>query len=253
MKKRGISGALALAAVATSTRPASADLRSFTHTYEYSTVPAGNTTVDIWHTQTRAGTDSNAPQIYQSVLEIEHGITEHLDMAFFTVLEQIAGGLASEALQFSAARLEARYRFAERAELPVDTAVHVGAAKQFGDSVYALEARLVGARDFGDLTIAANAIGSVEVGRDVDDTEPAFGWRAGATFQAHPKLRLGVESWGVIHDGAAYADIGPAISFAPSSGFWTAVTIGVAMIERDEAHGADHGAFSARAIFGIEL
>jgi len=245
---------LPLILVAALAGTAHADLRSFTHTYEYATMPEGKTALELWHTQTRALPDASSPQLYQGILEIEHGITEHWDMAFYTVLSQIAAGdLGSEALHLSEVKLETRYRLAERGELPVDTLLYFEAAKEFGESIYELEAKVIGARDFGDVTVAANAIAEVELGKDVPETELELGFAVGATYQVHPKFRVGVETWGAIEGGEVYLDAGPALSFAPAANFWTTVTLGFSVTEREEIEGIDHGAFSARAIFGIEL
>jgi hypothetical protein len=233
---------------------AHADLRSFTHTYEYSTVPEGRTTVELWHTQARTTPAASAPQLYEGILEIEHGVTEHLDVGFYTVLEQIAGApTGSTGLHLAKAKLEGRYRLAERGDLPVDTLLFLELAKEFGDSVYEVKGKLVGARDFGDLTVAANAIGGFVTGKDVDETTLEVGWAAGLTYQAHPKLRLGIETWGVLERDTAYIDAGPALSFAPSSNLWATLTVGFSITERDAVESTSHGAVSARLIVGIEL
>ncbi len=243
-----------MATLGVSARTAGADLRSFSHTYEYSTVPEGRTTVELWHTQSRATPDASSAQLYEGILEVEHGITEHLDVGLYTVLEQIeAGPLTSEALRLSKAKLESRYRIGERGDLPIDTLLFLELAKAFGDSVYEIRGKVIGARDFGDLTLAANAIGGVVIGKDVDETTLELGWAAGATYQLHPKLRLGVETWGVLEDRKAYVDVGPALSYAPSSTFWTAITLGFSLTERETVESASHGAFSARVIVGLEL
>lgn len=226
------------------------DQRSLAHTYEYSTVPEGNTTFDLWNTQTRATAEAVSPQLYQGVLEIEHGITEHLDVGVVTVFEQV-GAAASEPLHLAQTRLESRVRFAERAEWPVDTALYAAAAKRFGESSYLFEARIIGARDAGDISVAANAIASLSVGRDAPDEGVAFGWGAGATYQAHDAIRVGVESWGTLVDGDLHASIGPALGISPSSKLWAAVTVGLGLT--DEPRGVAQGYVSARAIIGIEL
>ena len=245
--------ALVVATLGVSSATAHADLRSFSHTYEYSTVPEGRTTLELWHTQSRTTPDASATQLYEGVLEIEHGIAEHWDVGFHTVLEQIAAGPTSDGLRLSKAKLETRYRIGERADLPIDTLVFLELAKAFGDSVYDLRGKVVGARDFGDLTLAVNAIVGVVTGKDVDETTLELGGAAGATYQAHPKLRVGVETWGVWIDGDPYIDAGPALSFAPSSTLWATVTLGFSVTEREAVETASHGAFSARAIVGIEL
>jgi hypothetical protein len=230
---------------------AHADLRSFTHTYEYATMPEGKTALEIWHTQTRSTSDSNSPQILESILEIEHGITEHWDLAFYQVFEQVAAGALSENFHLSEAKLETRYRLAERGEWPVDTLLYLEVAKEFGESLYEFEGKVIGARDFGDVTVAANAIVEVKVGKDAAETEPEVGWAIGATYQAHPKVRVGVETWGAYEEEELYANAGPVINLAPASNFWTTLTLGFGLT--DEAEGATFGFFSARILFGIEL
>jgi hypothetical protein len=230
---------------------ARADLRSFTHTYEYATMPEGKTSLELAHTQTRSGSDSNSAQIFESVFEIEHGITEHWDMAFYQVFDQVADGPMSEAFHLDEVKLETRYRFAERGEWPVDTLVYLELAKDFGESVYEIEGKVIGARDFGDVTVAANAIVEIAVGKDTEETEPEVGWAAGATYEAQPKIRVGVETWGEVEEEELYASAGPVVNVAPASNFWATLTLGYGLTE--EVHGAEFGFFSARVIFGIEL
>lgn len=228
-----------------------ADLRSFTHTYEYATMPEGKTAVELWHTQTRSTDQKSSPNVYEGVLEVEHGITDHWDVAFYTVLGQASDAMSSTGLQLTEAKLETRYRLAERGEWPVDTLLYGEFAKSFGESLYELEAKVIGARDFGDVTVAANGIVEIAFGKDAAETEPEFGWAVGATYQAHPKVRVGVETWGVAEEGEIYAAAGPAVSLAPASNFWSTLTAGFGLT--DEAEGADFGYFSVRLILGIEL
>lgn len=242
---------LALPLVAALASPAAADLRSFTHTYEYATMPARQTAIELWHTQTRATSDKASPNIYEGILEIEHGLTDHWDVALYQVFGQASGS----GLALTEVKLETRYRFAERGEWPIDTLLYFEAAKEFGESLYEFETKIIGARDFGDITVALNAIAEIKVGSDAEETEPEFGWALGATYPVHPKLRLGVETWGIVEEGEVYASAGPAISLAPAPNFWTTITLGFGVSEdaREEGEGAEHGYFSARAIIGIEL
>lgn len=235
--------------------PAAADLRSFTHTYEYATMPAHKTALEIWHTQTRATSDKSSPHIYEGILEIEHGLTDHWDIAFYQVFGQVSGGMVDSGLQLTEAKLETRYRLAERGELPIDTLLYFEVAKEFGESLYELEAKVIGARDFGAVTVALNAIAEIKVGKDAEETEPEFGWALGATYPVHPKVRIGVETWGIVEEGEVYASAGPAVNLAPASNLWVALTLGFGITEdaREEGEGAEHGYFSARAIVGIEL
>jgi hypothetical protein len=239
--------AVALVVVAASSSPR-ADVRAFTHTYEYSTVPEGRTTIEIWHTQGRTTWDKTSPQFFEHSLEIEHGITEHLDIGFQTIGSQVAGDAMTErGFSMDAVRLESRYRFADRAEWPVDTLIYVAAAKQFGDSVYAVEGKAVVARDFDKILAAANASTTVTFGNDQADTLVTIGWAGGVTYTAHPKLRIGAETWGTREvEGELWLAAGPALNLSPASNFWLTITAGFGITDDAEA-------FSARAIVGIEL
>jgi len=227
---------------------ARADLRSFTETYEYKTMPEGKTAVEIWHTQGRQTWDKDTAQTIEHVLEIEHGITDHWDFAIYNVFSQTAGGGAVEAepYHYSETKLETRYRLADRGEWPVDTLLYFEVAKEFGQSIYELEGKVIGARDFGALTVAANAIVELKLGRNAAETEPELAWAVGATYEVHPKLRIGAETWGALEEEELELSAGPALSFALSGNFWIAATAGFGLT--DEAP-----AFRVRAIIGIEL
>ena len=239
--------AIALAVVAASAGVARADLRSFTYTYEYSTVPEGKTALELWHTQGRQTWDKNSAQFYEQILEVEHGITDHWDIAFYTVFDQTAGGgtLMSEPFHLGELKVETRYRFADRGEWPVDTLAYFEVSKAFGESLYELEGKVIVARDFDKLLVAANAITEIQLGRDAMETEPELGFAVGATYSAHPKVRIGAETWGAVEEEELKLAVGPAVSLAPSPNFWVALTAGFGISEADK--------FSVRGIIGIEL
>jgi len=243
-----VSGAIA----ATSISTAHADRRMFTSTYEYKTVPEGHTALELWHTESRDTWDNTTPQTMVEVLEIEHGLTDHWDAALYTVLEQVAGGSVggvvtpSEPLRLSEMSVETRYRFADRGELPVDILAYGEFVKAFGESIYEVEVKGIFARDFDKVTVAANVIAEIMLGKDAPETEPEFGWAAGATYEVHPKLNIGVETFGEIEEEEVGASIGPAIAVAPAGNLWATFTAGFGLT--DEAP-----ALSGRLIVGIEL
>jgi hypothetical protein len=227
---------------------AHADRRSFTNTYEYSTMPEGKTAFEFWHTQSRDTWKSDTTQRYQQILEIEHGITDHWDAALYTVLGQVAATdpTESEPLGLDSLRLETRYRLADRGELPIDTELYFEVAKDFGKSVYEIEGKGIFARDFDRFTAAANIIAELVTGHDVPDTHLILGWAAGLTYEVHPKCRLGAETWGEREQGVVTALAGPAINVAPSGNLWLTVTAGFGLSDAAPA-------MAARAILGVEL
>ena len=227
---------------------ASADRKSFTHTYEYATLPEGQTEVELWHTQSRDSWESSTAQRLEEKLEIEHGITDSWDAAMYTTFTQVAGGAGQPDQPFGldAISFETRYRFADRGQWPVDTVAYLEVGKDFGTGIYELEGKAILARDFDRVTVAANLIGEVAVGHDVPESELAFGWAAGATYEVTPKVRFGAETWGMHEDGATQASAGPAIGLAPSSKLWLAVTAGFGITDAAPA-------FSGQLVMGLSL
>lgn len=226
---------------------ASADRRLFTHTYEYKTVPQGHTAIELWHTEARATWDADTPQSFEHILEIEHGLTDHWDAALYWVFGQTASNIAGvpdEPFRFEELKLETRYRFADRGEWPVDVLAYGEVVKQFATGNYEVEAKAILARDFDNLTAAVNIIGALEL--EGDEIEPEFGYAAGLSYELHPKLAIGVETYGEITEYEQAFAGGPAIAVAPSSNLWATFTLGFGF--NDEAP-----ALEGRLILGIEL
>jgi hypothetical protein len=240
--------ATSVVATSFSTSTAFADRRMFTSTYEYKTVPEGHTALELWHTESRATWDDDSPHAMTEILELEHGLTDHWDAALYTVFTQVgsADPTIAQPLSLHEMKVESRYRFADRGELPVDIMAYGEVAREFGGGAYELEAKAILARDFDKLLIAANLIGAVELGSDVPETEAEFGWAVGATYEVHPKLNIGVETFGEIEEEEVAASVGPAIAVAPSGNFWFTFTAGFGLT--DEAP-----KLSGRLIVGVEL
>lgn len=220
----------------------------FTYTYEYKTTPQGRTAVELWHTESRDDWSSSTAQRLEHILEVEHGLTDNWDAALYTVFTDVASPNPSEDQEFELheMKLETRYRFADRGEWPVDVEAYGEFAKEFGESVYEVEAKAIVARDFDELTAALNLIGAVEFGRNVPETEVEVGWAAGVTYEVHAKLNLGVETFGAIAEDEVEASLGPSFAFAPTSSFWLTATAGFGLTDAAAA-------FAGRLIVGIEL
>lgn len=232
---------------------ASADRRAFTRTYEYMTMPTGETEVEIYTTQSRATFDDGSPQSFDLQLEIEHGITDRWDVSLYHVFAQSTGdGTLSdpgEPLHFKEMKLRTRYRFAERGELPVDPLAYFEMKKSFGASVYVAEAKAIVARDFGLVTVAVNPILEVKFGGDVDEAEVEVGWAAGVSYEVAAALKVGAETWGGFEVEApdeAGVSAGPALSWAPSQSLWVTTTAGFGLNDNADK-------FSVRAILGMHL
>ena len=230
--------AVPAAAILLAAAPAHADRRAFTNTYEYMTMPDGETELEIYSTQSRQTWEGDSPQSYALELEVEHGITDHWDVALYHVFEQDD----VEAFHFAEFKLETRYRFAQRGEWPVDVEVYGEGVKVFNPAsdgpAYEAEAKLILARDFDALTAVVNAIGEMELGGGIAEPELELGWAAGLTYEIDPEWKIGAETFGgfeaeeVDESMAAYA--GPSISWAPSTSLWTAITPGFGLTEHSD-------------------
>lgn len=234
---------------------AGADRKSFTNTYEYATLPEGQTELELWHTEAQDAW-GKATQRFEEKLEIEHGITDHWDAAMYTVFSEVSASDPTVAapLGLDSVRVETRYRFADRGQLPVDPVAYLEVGKDFGHSHYELEGKAIFARDFDRITAAVNLIGEITVGNDVPSTLYTVGWAGGATYEITPKLRLGAETWGSHVDGTTRWAVGPAIGLAPSSKLWVAITAGFGIVTAPTALlDQNLSAVSGRVVMGLAI
>lgn len=229
---------------------ARADRRAFGFTYEYATAAEDQTEVELATTGTRATWADRAPETYALRLELEHGLTDRWDVSLYQTFEQrSADGPGTDVLRVSEVRLGSRYRLAERGEWPADVLGTAELAREIGASAYAAEVRLVGARDFGLLTVAANAIGTIGFGAEVTDPDLRAGWAAGATYEPAPAWKLGAETWGSVDPDAprqAESWAGPAIAWIPTVRLWVAASAGFGLTD-----GSDR--FVVRGLVGLSL
>jgi hypothetical protein len=229
-----------------------ADRRSFTRTYEYQTMPDGETELEIYSTHVKQHLgDGPSVREYELMLEVEHGITDRWDVSLYHVFEQSSGPATedNESFHFSEIKLRTRYRFSDRGEWPVDVLLYAEGVKVFGAGIWEGEGKVILARDISDLTIAVNAIGEVKIDPAADEPEVEAGWAAGLTYELTPEWKLGGESWGaaeVEHTDELAAYAGPAASWAPSTSFWITGTTGFGLTD----HSDD---FSVRLLLGLHI
>jgi hypothetical protein len=249
--------ALSLAILALIAADASATRRGFVHTYEYQTEPKGETELEWWNTQVSDG-DTD---FYEMQIEFEHGLTDHWDMAIYHTLRQTNGPdeMSSSPFQFVKTKVETRYRLAERGEKFMDTLLYLEVAKEFGETKWEIEPKLVLAKDIGASgTFALNLIPEMEIEEEVEENgdeklelefEP--GWAMGYSVELSPRWRLGGEFFGAIeHMGEDNEEtkmwLGPTVSVAPSHSFWITSTAGFGLND-------DSADFSFRFIVGVGL
>jgi hypothetical protein len=200
---------------------AAAEPRSFTHTYEYPTLAADATDVQLWHREVIA---DHGKETLEDDLAIGFGAADHFEADLLAQVIDDGTGL-----RFGSLRGETRVRVADRGELPIDIGIHAGVGKEFDARIYDLYARLVLARDFDRLTIAAT--GQVLVHRGTDGEGREYDAALGLTYELVPRFHLGLEGWAASDHDKASAGFGPALGFRASQQLWIAVMAGPAAYE----------------------
>jgi hypothetical protein len=256
MSSKKIFHVAGLMIVMISARSASADRHSFANTYEYATLPEGDVELEFYNTQQSTTFDTASPTSFEWKVEAEYGITDHWSISLYQVFSGSEGGSAAEPLHYDATSVETRYRLAQRGEWPVDVMLYGELEKPFGLAGVTSEAKLILARDFGKVTVAANLILEVEASEKVSGVDTTVEYEAepeyavGATYELDPRWKIGAESWGQLEafEGEAgyQAWAGPALSWAPSPKVWITSTAGFGLTK----NGDD---FNFRLLLGLSL
>ena len=122
-------------------------------------------------------------------VDLEVGLTDHLQLAAYEVFAWDR----SEDWRQSEYKIEAKYRFLQSGELPVDVALYAEYANPDGHrkiSSDEIEGKLILSRDIGKWNLVANLITEREI-----NTHEDWKWSttAGISYAVKPKVRLGLE------------------------------------------------------------
>ncbi|HET9989718.1 MAG TPA: hypothetical protein VFQ65_14400, partial [Kofleriaceae bacterium] len=187
---------------------AAAEPRSFTHTFEYATLASGDSEVELWHREVIHDAGA-ARETLDDELQVGFGAADHVEADVIAAVTD--DGVA---MHFAALRGELRGRIADRGELPVDVAIHAGAAKEFDERVYDAYARLVLARDFDRITVAATGQVLFRFGADSVAAKRQYDGAAGITYELAPRFHAGLEAWGTLDTDSNHVrsyELGPAL------------------------------------------
>lgn len=179
---------LVLAALLVAPALAAADQRPYAFTYPAVTAPRGGLDLEFHslYSDPREG-----PRQWEHQVELEYGITDRWDVALYNVFTRPYGG----PFRYEAAKLETRLRLADAGEWPVDVVLY-GEIEQsvVDDKPTTFEEKLIVAKDLGRANLAVNLVAEQEIAKG--KTELEWGWSAGASWEVHPALRLGGETFG---------------------------------------------------------
>jgi hypothetical protein len=175
------------------------DLRAqenFYRVYQYETPLQGWLEPTVWSTWIgRSDLSSESGEqregLWAHSAEIEYGLTDHMSLAAYADFEDPRDGGA----EYSRARVEARYRFAQAYEHFFDTAVYAEYyfPRSLRTDTQELEMRLILQKDLEDFRIAINPVVSVPV-RGLDSGKnPALALDVGLYWRRFLKAQPGLE------------------------------------------------------------
>ena len=226
--------ALLLATAVAAPVGARAARRYYGETYSAATAPPGGLDLEGWttfHQAPRAG----GSDFWRHQLEVETGLTDRWDVALYGMLKQ------ESRLRFEGAKLESRFRVSEPGRWPVDLVLYLEVKKEvIEDKPWALEQKVILARDFRAVNVSANLVAEQEFipggGREYE-----YGYAVGASYELHPSLRIGAEAfggWTNVREGGSSSWerqhwAGPAVSIAASR-FWLVLAAGFGLTDESD-------------------
>lgn len=181
-----------------------ADQRSYVWTYEYLTLSEGSAEIEYYQTAVTKDRQKDNSSDWQQQLELEYGLTDHLDAGLYQVFDQ----KESDKMKYSGYKFRLRYRFAEKNELPVDVLLYAEHQEKV-DAKNVFEGKLILAKDIGKLNMAYNAIYKNTY---VSGDKAAHEYASGISYEITPAFRFGLESKGNFTDGKYFA--GPTLSWS---------------------------------------
>lgn len=218
-------------------KAAFADRRSYVWTYEYLTMPQGETEAEYYFTMENS--DSSAfteTTKFKHWVELEQGLSDHWDFSIYQTFVQNP----EEPLKYEGLKLRTRYRFSERGVLPVDPLIYLEYIRVFEEPEDKIEGKLILAKDIWKFNISLNLVGELEKkgGEEWEDEEKVL---VGVFFEPTPAIKIGGEY--EIAEKKAY--LGPTLSFASGEN-WTTLGVRWGLTEKSRD-------FDLRLLIGIGL
>ncbi len=207
-----------------------ADRRSYVWTYQYMTMPEGETELELY--QTTVMDEPFDEWAYE--LEIEHGLTKNWDFSVYQVFEQEEGG----SLEWHEVKFRTRYKLA-RDKYFMDPALYLEYKRSTESTDHnEVEAKLILSKTAGGIDFSVNPVYEYKF---APGTEHEAGLDMGVSYEFHPSFSLGLESTTRVEPVFESADeevksyVGPTLSFA--SGNWWYNLGGAVGITDDSADG----------------
>lgn len=188
-----------------------ADRRSYVWTYEYMTMPKGAWELETYLTGEIPDLHNSNLNSIKPRLEIEYGLTDRWDVAMYQMYKINNKEFETDS-RYAGFKIRTRYRFGEKGQFIVDPLIYLEYIRDPDfHKANVLEAKLVLAKDFGDLNVSYNQIFE----RNLDQRgKTASEYAVGASYLVIPALRLGIESKGSYSQRETA--VGPTLSWSGS-------------------------------------
>jgi hypothetical protein len=236
--------------------PASADRRAYGVTYEAVTAPRGEIDVETWSTFAPEGEVDGGPASrgVREMIELEYGVTDKWDAAIYNMIDMITSGETESG--YAGFKVETRYRPTGRGEWLIDPVFYLEFQQLFrGDARQKYEAKLILAKDIGNVNIAANV--AFEEERTTDPSwNTEIEYAVGSSYALSPAWIIGAELFGKAEKDemggiANRSWAGPTISWAAGGsgalrGVWVTLAGGAGL-------GSEADPYYARAIVGFQF
>ncbi len=195
--------------------PAKADRRGYVWTYEYMTMPKGESEIEYYlTTKVPELDDFDKKNTWGHQIEWEYGLTDHWDIGIYQRWQQ-TNTLADDSFDYTGSKARIRRRLGEKGMYPLDTLLYMEYIRPDGsDAPEKLEGKLILAKDFGKFNIAYNQV--LEVGIN-NNGKTENGYAVGLNYELNPNLKIGIESKGNYTDGKYW--LGPTVSWAQEK-YW---------------------------------
>lgn len=204
--------------------------------------------------QEAGGTQAVTSLRFNLQTEVEYGITDRLEFAWYFVAGQDAA--LGESLRFDGVKQRLRYRFGYPGQYPVDTAVYVEVAEMHDE--IEIEEKLIVTKRLGAATLFANLWVEQEWYFQEGEWEFVYNPTLGAAYYVTPGLSLGADYWmrGEFERGlqGSYHYLGPNVMFQAGN-FWltTGVYARLDNLTKDSQLEDPYGRVWIRSILGIGL
>ena len=189
MKRSRIAAAFVLIGLVLGNGSAYAHMRDTLFNQGYHTTRKGELEVELYNDFNFKDTDNDSTNHSKHQVELEYGVTNHLQLAYYEVFTWDR----PNDWQRDAFKVEAKYRFLESGELPVDIALYGEYKNPNGRDRIAsdeLEGKLIFSKDVGPW----NVIGNLIAERKINEHEDLqWEYTAGVSYAVNSRVRLGLE------------------------------------------------------------